>query len=202
MKIKNNLSAKTIFLSKKLFEEVVNYNQNKNFESLNLIKELLDQGSDANFNVYPYHTTLSYASSENLIDVIEVFIEKKVNINQKFFGMWQFSDANIGLASSSLHVAAEKNFYSLAELLVKNNANLNCDINSKLSPLHVAISKQSLEIVKLLIEHKASLTEKDYYHEKDAHEWAHEFGNKDIISYITQQVTTAGEIISETSSDY
>ncbi|RTK92759.1 MAG: ankyrin repeat domain-containing protein [Rickettsiales bacterium] len=200
MKIKNNLSAETILLSKKLFEEVADYSQNKNSESLNLIKELLDQGADANFSVYPYYTTLSYASSQNLVEIIEIFIEKKVNINGKFFGMWKFFDKDVGFASSSLHVAAEKNFYPLAELLVKNNANLNCDVNSKLSPLHIAISKQSVEIVKLLIDYKANLTEKDYCHEKDAHEWAREARNEDIVSYITQ-VATSGEIINEIPSD-
>ena len=100
--------------------------------------------------------------------------------------MWKFRDKDVGVASSSLHVAAEKNFYSLAELLVKNNANLNCDVNSKLSPLHIAISKQSIEIVKLLIDYKANLSEKDYYHEKDAHEWACEYDAKETINYFAE----------------
>ena len=46
--VKSKSQEAKILLSEKLFEEVANYSQNKNSESLNLIKELLDQGADAN----------------------------------------------------------------------------------------------------------------------------------------------------------
>lgn len=184
MMIKSESVKQAESLTQQLFIAIFKYSKDKDANFLSSIKDLLNQGAQAYLIAYSDQSALSLAANYNLTQVFQLFIEKEVNINAHFFGIIDFADGHReGYASSSLHVAADHGFYELAELLLKNNANLKCDEKSKFSPLHIAIHRKFIEIIKLLVEYGAEVSEEDYLFHKDAYDWACDCQDEAIIEY-------------------
>ncbi len=194
---KNNHPNQTIILSKKLFEQVVYYRSNDNINSIHEINQLLDQGTSITEIAY-YESPLSYAARMNFVEVIQLFMDKGMDINTTFLGLWKIRNGSeVGYAATILHFAAEYGFFDMAEFLLLNNAKFICDYRSKISPLHIAIGKNFLDLIKLFIKNEADLLECNHIYQQNAYQWAEYGGNTEIISYF-KQVKIGGEMINIT----
>lgn len=133
--------------------------QNKKFENENLLEETKNNNIDgvkkalkfgaeidtiARFA--PDYTALMIASEKGFIDIVEILVENKANVNAANFNGW----TSLMLASSAGH-------FKIVELLIKKNAQVNAKTVLNTTALIVAVFSGHKNIVKILIENKADL---------------------------------------------
>jgi len=107
--------------------------------------------------------TLHGAVERNNIDEVERLIKEGENVN-KIVSLSFFKTAE-----APLHIAATKGCSDIADLLIKNKANINILDNKKKTPLHTASFWGQTDVVQVLIDNKASLNLKDSEGETPLH---------------------------------
>lgn len=158
--------------------------------SLNYIKKALKNGADVNFNSSDINPVLIKSSQKGRLDIVKYLIEKceaDVNIKTKHDYTLLMSacngdvehldivkylvehGANINYTNdnfnnNALSYAISNDYYSSAEYLIKNGADLELKDGDNNTPLMNAIENNNLELVKLLVENGAD-TKRIFYGE-------------------------------------
>ena len=122
-----------------------------------LVKDLLELGVDPNTNVEGV-TVLQLAIEANDYDIVELLIKYGCDVNMRTYHSNQ----------TPLTIAAISANYSIAELLINNDANVNekaridfFGIIKKQSPLAIAILRSEKDLISLLLSKGAELTKYD-----------------------------------------
>jgi len=145
----------------------------------NLVNVKLLHEAGANINCISNDLTrnlhsIHFASKFNMLDMIDFFLQQKVDIEQKtFFGL------------TSLHVACECGSYETVKFLLDKSANLQAitnDENHCLTPLHYAIIYNHINIIELLMQNKVNLDVFDNYG-NDILYFATKFNHQNLIKF-------------------
>ena len=120
--------------------------------------------------------SLHNAVERNDINNVEKLLNEGEDIN-KIVNIRVFNSS-----TAPLHVAAEKGYYDIAELLIKRKAKINIQDNKLQTPLHLASRWGHYEIVQLLLDNNANKNIKDSKGNSPLH-WA-------VIGGLSSAVTT------------
>ena len=121
-----------------------------------ICKVLIDEGADIKIKTSGGLTLLHHGalSSGDYKDVVELLIAKELDVNAKC-AYGEAKDA------TPLHAAAGKGNVGVAELLIKNGAEVNARVAfNGYTPLHIAAREGYQEVAKLLISSEADINEK------------------------------------------
>lgn len=91
---------------------------------------------------------LKLAIEHDKKDIIKKFIYKTGNLNYWIEGNYE---------KTLLHLAAEHNRWGIAELLIRNGADINPRNYKGITPLHLAVIKNNKELVSILLLYKADI---------------------------------------------
>jgi ankyrin repeat protein len=112
-------------------------------ERPDIVELLLKNGAKISFESKPYTTPIHYIAIYKYnkigVELLNVFIENKVNINEQ--------DIN---GYTPLHIASTNNNYEIANVLIENNDNLDIKTDSGKTALDIATEKNHLGIIDLL----------------------------------------------------
>jgi len=112
--------------------------------------------SQKSFKIYVYQSgSLHGAVERGDIDEVKRLINEGENVNKIVY----FRAFN--LSQTPLHIAAEKGYYDIAELLIQKKANINILNNESRTPLHTASQWGHYDVVQLLLDNNAKKNIKD-----------------------------------------
>ena len=113
---------------------------------LNLVKVLIDKGTDVNANDIKRNTPLSLAAQNGHLDAVKYLCEHEADINK----------ANI-VGNSPVYGAAEHGHLHVVKYLREHGANIHKALNDGATPLLIAAQNGHLHVVKYLREHGANI---------------------------------------------
>lgn len=142
--------------------------------NINIVRKLLKEGANPNYKTKWGESMLMAAVDTHLHDIkiISLLIEHGADVN--------YTDKH---GKSALYFASYRGFTSVANLLIKNNANVNIgkkDGNNK--PIWAAAYKGHFDVVKLLIENGATVN----YSKYEPIAWAAKEGHIKIVNYLIE----------------
>jgi ankyrin repeat protein len=82
-----------------------------------------------------------------------------------------------------IHLAVEKNNYSIARLLLESKADPNVQNKNGATPLHIAAREGYAEVVELLVTYGADVNRRDKYGFTASY-WAFENGHQKILTHL------------------
>lgn len=166
-----------------------------------IVKVLLDFKADANVCAFNHETPLQRAAEDNNFEITQLLIKAGADPNL-------LEDINPIIVSLVLDPFIYPNS-SMIELLIKAGAKINSESNGGLSALKGAIIKENINLVKLLIKYGADvISYKNFKIEsasingkkckpKNILEFAHCFGNQEIIKIIETRIKEIAELKKE-----
>ena len=145
----------------------------------NIIKILVDHGSDVNAKDADSNTPLHLALTS-----------KRTKIAQQLIEFGALLDCKNNNNETPLHICSEKGLNEIAKILIKQNVNLNPLRPSikgrKMAPIHCAISSKKAKMVQILCENGADLDSTDSG--INVKTFAKNVGNPEILQIISQQL--------------
>ena len=112
---------------------------------INAVQQLLSEGADVNYINYQGEFAFYTTCSNGDADMTTLLLKNIAQIGIKSNGV------------SSLTIASYENHIAVVKLLLKNNANVDLQMNDGISALHIASEKGHDEVLKLLLENGAKI---------------------------------------------
>ena len=113
---------------------------------INVLRSLLDQGSDVDERNESRETALDVASHFGKFEAAKLLIERGADVNPRDVKGW-----------TPLHTASRYGHLLIVRLLLDHNANLDARTRDQRTPLDLAAGNGHLEIAKLLVERGANV---------------------------------------------
>ncbi|XP_069835505.1 CARD- and ANK-domain containing inflammasome adapter protein-like [Dendropsophus ebraccatus] len=171
----------------------------------NIIKALIDKGTDVNAKNDIQYTPLLLAAELGKSEAAQVLIEKGAhmddrtpNLNTALHLSVQGGDVpttrlllrkgiNVNITGGGdqtpLHMAAYHNKPELSEILLSAGANVNAVSRESVTPLHLASQRNNVDVARNLLEHKANVNAKDKQSRTPLH-MAAEGGGMDLVQLL------------------
>jgi ankyrin repeat protein len=139
--------------------------------NIKLVKKIIQQGIDINYQTKNGNTALYWASRNGYTEIVELLLKVSgVNINIQY---------NVG--NTALMFALCNSNKKIVKLLLKYGADVNKKNDYGYTALILASQYEETEIVKLLLKYKVDINIKEEIYGYTALEYAVERGYKDII---------------------
>lgn len=147
-----NTEIRTVY-GKRPLDTAIEYSSHGkfvDFNYLNVIKLLVDKGSDIFDKDKGGSNILFSISDDSSIDIVKFLVEKGVSIN----------DVNYD-GDSYLHIAVQKGLLNISNYLIKQGANINQQNIRGETPLFRAVNYNKFHMIQLLIKNGADINIRD-----------------------------------------
>lgn len=144
----HNINSKTTVFSQAPIHKVIESKKQNKHE---VLKKILDMGSDPNIKDSNSWTALHYACEYGDFDSVKILIQHRADINS-------YSNNH----RTPLHLASSKNFPIIVQFLLDNKANVNYKDHNGCTPLHLAAKSGNIECLSLLLTYGGDLYCEDF----------------------------------------
>ena len=120
---------------------------------------------------------IHYAAEKGYVQVVKKLVDRKINVNTP--------TPNYRMRTS-LHYASMYGHLEVANLLLLNGANVNCEDNTKMTPLYYASANGHFEMVELLLNYNANINCQNKDKVTPLHSAAH-YGHLEVAKLLFQR---------------